>query len=270
MYFTGSTTPGKLNGLNEDWASVTSDLALVLDGATVRTETGCKHGVTWYARKLGAGLIAEAASKSHPLKDVLSAAIQGVAELHPECDLSHPGTPSAAIGLVRSEGDFLTYAVLGDISVVVDTGDDIRVFSDDRVSRTAAEERADADKYPIGAPEKSEALVRMKHAELAARNRVGGYWIAAADPTVAEHALVGEIAFSEVRRFAILSDGAARIVDLFGVLDWKAVLDALETDGPADLIRRVREIESSDPLGEIYRRNKASDDATAIFAAVAR
>ena len=37
---------------------------------------------------------------------------------------------------------------------------------------------------PTGSLEKSEALIRMKHAELAAPNILGGYWVAAADPTL--------------------------------------------------------------------------------------
>jgi hypothetical protein len=270
VYFSGVTAPGKTSGLNEDWTSVTSDLVLVLDGATVRTDTGCIHGVAWYTRKLGAALIAEAASKSHPLEEVLAAAIQEVAKLHPECDLSHPGTPSAAIGMVRLEGESLRYAVLGDVSVVIDVGDELKIISDNRVSQTAQSERAEADKYAIGDAEKDAALVKMKHAELAARNRVDGYWIAAADPSAASHAIVGEVESSKVRRVAVLSDGAARSVDLFGIHDWKSALDTLETRGADALIRQVREAENADPLGQKFRRNKSSDDATAAFAAANR
>jgi len=253
--FTASGTP---SGPNEDWLSAGSDVVVVLDGATVRTGTGCRHGVVWYVRNLGARLVAEAADESRPLPDVLAGAIRGVAARHPECDLDHPGTPSAAVGIVRVEGDGIGYAVLGDVSLVVDTGDGITVVCDDRVSRTAPAERTAVDDHPIGAPEKAEALVRMKHAELAARNRPGGYWIAAADPDAARHALVGRVPL--VRRFALLSDGAARAVDLFRVLDWGEALDL----SPEDLVARVREVEAADPLGEGFPRNKASNDATVV------
>jgi len=266
MYFAGATVAGNSSNANEDWTTMTSDLAVVLDGATVRTETGCKHDVAWYVRKLGASLIAEAASKSHPLREVLATAIQDVVNLHPECDLSHPGTPSAAVGMVRVENGFLRYVVLGDVSIVLDYHGKIEVVSDGRVSETAPEERRIADQYPIGAPEKNSALVKMKHAELAARNHDGGYWIAASNPDAANEAIVGEIEIESVRRFAILSDGAARSVDLFGLYDWTAALDVMENEGPDELIRQVRVTESGDPSGERFRRNKASDDATAVFA----
>jgi hypothetical protein len=258
-----ATEPGNPAGLNEDWFSASSNLVVVLDGATVRTGTGCRHGVVWYVRNLGARLVATALDESRPLPEVLAEAIGGVAALHPECDLDHPGTPSAAVGIVRVEGDEIGYAVLGDVSLVVDAGDEITAVCDDRVSRTAPEERRLVDGHPIGSPAKAEALVRMKHAELAARNRPGGYWIAAADPEAARHAVVGRV--PRVRRFALLSDGAARAVDLFGALGWRDALDL----PPDHLIRLVREAEAGDPLGEGFPRNKASDDATAVRAGAA-
>lgn len=267
MLFSGATVPGKATGANEDWASVTSDLLVVLDGATVRTDTGCKHGVAWYARKLGAGIIAEAASKSHPLTEVLATAIAEVAALHSEsCDLSHPGTPSAAVAMVRLEGETLRYAVLGDVTVVLETADEIITVSDDRISKSAVAERRIADQYPIGDPRKGDAMVKMKHIELAARNTPDGYWIAATEPSAAHHALTGELDRALVRRIAVMSDGAARAVDMFGLHSWHSALDHIESFGPDSLIRQVRETEQADSRGELYRRNKKSDDATIVFA----
>lgn len=271
MSFTADTAPGVADKPNEDYVAATSDLVVVLDGATVRTDTGCQHGVAWYARKLGAAIIAAAAHRSAALPDVLATAIRQVATLHPECDLSHPGTPSAAVAVVRDEGTAVRYLVLGDVSVVIDTGDQPPlVISDDRVSKTAAAERARADLWPIGAPEKHAELLAMKHAELAARNQPGGYWIAAADPSVVEHALTGEIPDGQATRLAVLTDGAARLVTLFGRHTWSTALDVLEHGGPAELIRQVRAVEAADPTGRQYRRNKASDDATVVFVSTAR
>jgi hypothetical protein len=48
------------------------------------------------------------------------------------------------------------------------------------VDKTARAEREEADRHPFGSAEKQAALLRMKHAELAARNQPGGYWVAAA------------------------------------------------------------------------------------------
>jgi hypothetical protein len=266
VYFAGATAAGSAGGENEDWTATTSDLAVLLDGATSRTETGCVHGAAWYTRKLGANIIAEAASRSVPLDHALAAAIRAVTKLHPDCDLMHPGTPSAAAAIVRVEGPKLRYVVLGDATVVVELASgEIVTVTDQRISQTAPAERAEADRHLIGSPEKQTALVRMKYAELAARNSADGYWIAATDPAAVAHALHGTVDVASVRRLAILSDGAARAVDVFELLSWTDLLDLLEAAGPAELIKVVRRAEAQDPVGARHPRNKTSDDATVVF-----
>jgi hypothetical protein len=251
---------------NEDWYSASPHLVVVLDGATARTTTGCVHGISWYAAHLGAALSEGANDSGLPLSQVLASGIARVAGLHPSCDLSHEGTPSAAVALVRLEDEWAEYLVLGDVSVVFDTRDGIAVVSDERVSLTAAAERREADAYLIGTPQKTEAMVRMKHAELAMRNRDEGYWIAAADPAAANHALVGRVRLAGMRRFAVMTDGATRIVNQFDELSWQELLDLAEAASPESVLRRVRAAEASDPLGSQWPRNKRSDDATLVLA----
>ncbi|WP_027936310.1 hypothetical protein [Amycolatopsis sp. ATCC 39116] len=267
MIFAGTTVPGGA-GENEDWLAATPDLVVVLDGATVRTETGCHHGPAWYTRKLGAAIIAAAADRQLTLGEILSTAIAEVTQLHPECDLTRPGAPSAGVAIVRDEGTVLRYLVLGDITIAADVAAGIKVISDDRVSSTALAERAAADRHLIGTPEKAAALIKMKEIELAAQNHDGGYWIASADPTVVDHAIAGEFRTDDLRQFALLSDGAARLVTGFGFISWDQALDLLATAGPAELINRTRAAEEADPLGERYPRNKKSDDATVVYARI--
>ncbi|GID26839.1 protein phosphatase 2C domain-containing protein [Paractinoplanes brasiliensis] len=251
---------------NEDWFSASAHLLVVLDGATARTGTGCIHGISWYSAHLGAALSEIAHDPSIPLRDVLAAGIQRVSNLHrSSCNLSHPGTPSAAVAIVRIAGARLDYLVLGDVTVVLDMGGRILALSDERVSQTAMNERRAADSYSIGTAEKDAAMVRMKHAELAQRNRENGYWIAAADPTAAQQSLAGHLKVGEVRRLAVLTDGAARIVKPFGLLSWPELLDLAEAVSPEQVLRQVREAEASDPLGSRWPRNKASDDATMLL-----
>ncbi|MEU4165139.1 hypothetical protein, partial [Actinoplanes sp. NPDC026670] len=242
---------------NEDWVHVSQDLVLVLDGATARTDTGCVHGVAWFVGELGRAIVDRASQSS--LAASVAASIPYVAGLHPECDLSHPGTPSAAVGALRIRGDVVEHLVLGDVSVALDTGDQVRVITDERVSRTASAERAEADRHPIGAPAKSEALLRMKQQELAARNRPGGYWVAETNPAAVDHALTGQTHLDQLRRFAVLSDGAARAVAAFGLYDWGGALELMQAAGATELIRQVRAAERSDPQGIRWPRNKCSD-----------
>lgn len=268
MNVSAASEPGRHARPSEDWHYASPHLTVVLDGATVRTDTGCVHGVPWYVDQLGSQLVATlTATPRLSLTVALRRAIAAVARLHPQCDLDHPGTPSAGVGIVVDRGSALRWLVLGDVTVAVDTGERIEVLVDDRVSQTAAEARAVADRFAIGSPEKQAALRVMKEGELAARNTPGGYWIAAADPDAADHALQGTV--TSWSRLAVLTDGAARL-QAFGVAEWAEGFKLLDEAGPAGLIRAVRRAERSDPDGVRWPRNKRSDDATAVYATPAR
>jgi hypothetical protein len=258
--------PARTGGANEDWVAAAPGLIVVIDGTTVRTKTGCKHGAAWYATQLGSALSTLASNRDMSLPTALRAAIQYTADQHRECDLTHPGTPSAAVAALRSSGGDLEYLVLGDITVVLDSEDRLEVVVDDRVRATVRSERDTVDRHLIGSPEKQSALLRMKNAELAVRNQPGGYWVAAADASGVTQALTGKVALNGLRRIAVLSDGAARIVVLYGLVDWAGLLDVLDETGPDDVVRRVRAIEAADPEGRRWPRNKRSDDATIVYA----
>ncbi|WP_433386818.1 hypothetical protein [Micromonospora sp. KLBMP9576] len=137
-------------------------LIVVLDGATARTDTGCVQGAAWYAAKLGSTIAGLAIDGERKLGDVLTDAIGITARMPPECDLYHPGSPSATTALIRLTEDELQYLVLGDTTVVVGTTDGIEVVNDDRVDTTARAERVEANRYPFGSAQKQAALLRMK------------------------------------------------------------------------------------------------------------
>ncbi|MGH3680366.1 MAG: hypothetical protein ACRDT2_08975, partial [Natronosporangium sp.] len=104
------------------------------------------------------------------------------------------------------------------------------------------------------------ALVRQRRT-----NQPGGYWIAAATPEAAYHAVTGQCRRTgpdRVRRVALLTDGASCAVDRFCLLDWPGLLDLVTEHGPRELLRRVRVAESADPAGEHQPRYKRHDDAS--------
>jgi len=262
---TASSEPGSPDAPNEDAFFVSPDggTVAIFDGATVRTGTGCIHGVAWYTLSLADALSKHA--RLTPAK-ALAAAITDTAEWHRHtCDLTHPGTPSAAVGIVQARRKTLRYLLLGDVTLVLDLGHGIRVLTDSRVHATASAERQAADNLPSGSPEKAQALVRMKNAEITARNVAGGYWVAAADPAIVAHAITGDLPRQHLQQAALLSDGAARAVDPLQLYNWHGLLTILATDGPGELIRQVRAAETTDPAGMRWPRNKVHDDATAIL-----
>jgi hypothetical protein len=110
--------------------------------------------------------------------------------------------------------------------------------------------------------------VQLTRALRRARNRPGGYWVAAADPQAASQAVIGTLSRRSLRRAVLLSDGASRLVDLFELATWEELLALLDESGPEELLRQVRAAEAVDPEGRQWPRTKRSDDATAVYLVV--
>lgn len=263
---TAHTLPGEGQAHNEDWYAALPNLAVVLDGATIRTDTGCVHGLPWYVRRLGTSIVNFAQIPEWDLRTVLSAAIREVTALHSAtCDLDHPGTPSAAVGIARITGEHLEWLVLGDITVMVDTTTGLFAVTDNRVSNTGYDLRRECDRYPIGSEEKNAAIQAMKDVELAMRNTDGGYWIASTETEAVDHAHVGAVPLDQVTRFALCSDGAMRATSITSIDSDEGVMAVLRALGPSGLVNMVRTAEHRDPLGTRVPRNKATDDATVVY-----
>jgi Protein phosphatase 2C len=224
-----ATEPGTPGWPNEDFAAVAPGAAVLLDGATTfprGADTGCVHGVAWYARTLGTTLLATiTASPPVPLEGALASAINEVRARHEDsCDLGSPRTPAATVTAVRADPGGISYLALSDSSIAAD--------------------------YRDGRPP---LVITDTHRG------------AKANPDIAQAARTGTIAYEGLRGVALLSDGATRITDHYGLLGWPAILDLIREHGPAALIRQVREAEAADPAGARWQRSKISDDATVVW-----
>jgi hypothetical protein len=258
MRIESATDPGTPAGPNEDFVSFAAGGAkpggslVVLDGVTPPHDgAGCAHSVPWYVAGLGGAMIELTVSQPDlPLDACLANAIEQVAASHASaCDLSHPLTPQATVIAVRWDPDTVEHLVLCDSTLLIEDPDGaVTAVLDDRLDRLRA------------AGEVSEAQ----------RNVEGGFFTAAADPAAAARAVTGRTPRSSVRAVAALTDGAARIVEVFRELDWSGVLAALREDGPEALIRRVRTAEAADRAGARFPRGKTSDDATAALVELQR
>jgi Protein phosphatase 2C len=271
MHAAVATQAGSPDAANEDWAGIAATgLAVVLDGLSAPdgTGTGCRHGTPWFVNQLGPRLLTLAADPACDLVDALAEAIRQVAGLHPDCDLTYPGTPSATMVLLRVRDEGADYLALADAVLVLDTADGLQVISDERVNQLAGKEREAANRVPAGSALKLKRRAQLTRALRRARNRPGGYWVAAADPEAASQAVTGTIPGRSLRRAVLLSDGASRLVDPFGLATWAELLALLEESGPDELLRQVRAAEAVDPEGRQWPRTKRSDDATAIYLAL--
>lgn len=249
---------------NEDFTGAVPTAAVLIDGAGIPgSESVCRHGVAWYAGHLGGsllGLLSLTGDRS--LSALLAEAIEEVTDHHRNtCDVTDPISPSATVAVLRvsggqsggQSGGHVEYLVLGDSFLVLDRahGEPL-VVSDPReviISgeyEPALEAAADSNEH--------QRLLRDLRAH---RNRRGGFWVAKDDPRAADEAITGSCPISELTGAALLSNGAARIVDPFRLADWPEVLDVSASCGPAEIIRRVRQ--------EEVRLSVAADDATIAY-----
>jgi hypothetical protein len=246
---TAAIEPSRPDAENEDWLGIGSRSVVVLDGVTVPRgmPAGCAHGTPWYVRRLGARLLALAENEAGTLTAALGRAIAAVAAEHPDCDLESLGAPSAAVAVLRVDGHSAEYLALADVSIALETDAGLKVVTDDRVS-------ASVDGLDWSAPDVAARIAGRRAAD---RNRPGGYWVAAADPAAAGHALAGSV--TGLVRAAVLTDGAARAADLLG-MPWASIIGM----DAAGIIAAVRAAERRDAACERWPRYKVSDDAAAV------
>uniref|UniRef100_A0AAU1HXA6 Protein phosphatase 2C domain-containing protein n=1 Tax=Streptomyces sp. NBC_00180 TaxID=2903632 RepID=A0AAU1HXA6_9ACTN len=251
--------PGDPVRPNEDFASVglpasgQGGVLVILDGVTPpRGETGCLHSVPWFTARLGGALTELTVSLPDvPLADALARAIARTAEAHAQtCDLSHPRTPQATVVLARWSAEALEYLILSDSALLVESSDGaVTPYLDDRLTRLPRASLA------------TDALI-----DAHVRNKEGGFFTAAADPSVAARAVTGVLPRGEVRALAALTDGATRWVEKFREGDWGDCFTFVRKEGAQGLVDRVRALERADAEGRTFLgRSKTHDDATVVY-----
>jgi hypothetical protein len=231
--------------VNEDFVFTTEDLVIVMDGVTAgATPTGCIHDVPWLTRNLAVRLAATLISEpGRPLADALHEAITAMCALHGDtCDLDNPDSPSTTVSIARRHGGHLDYLALADSPLVIEERDGhILEVLDHRNFHLPARP---------GVPNS------------AFRNQPDGYWVAGTRPAAAHRAITGTLPFADVRRLAVMTDGASRLVEQFD-WTWPRLLEALEHGGPTQVIQAVRAAEHDMPAGSI--RGKRHDDVTIVY-----
>ncbi|MDP8929991.1 MAG: hypothetical protein M3O70_15840 [Actinomycetota bacterium] len=278
--YVSGVRPGKAR--NEDFVACFGSAAWVLDGSSVPPglPSCCELDAHWYVTQLSAAI---AAALVHPagrsLAEVVAEAIAAVRDKHHAlCRTSASNGalgPSATMALVRLAATDLEYFVLGDSSVFLDTDKSAEQISDRRLASVAAPIRHEIREHLRAGHGYESSRYRtflrtLIEAERQARNVEGGYWIAADDPAAAEHAMVGTRPIGKdtasVRRLALLTDGMERVLQLFRVYPCiRALLDALDYEGPKSVLDAVRHMELADPDGTRHPRTSRADDATALI-----
>lgn len=249
-----SSVPGTPERPNEDWASVVVPASgqggalVVLDGVTPPIDDdGCVHSVPWFTARLGGALTELSGSRPDlTLAEILSEAIRRTADAHRgTCDLSHVRTPQATVVVARWSALSVEYLVLADSVLLLRSPEGaVRAVVDDRL-----------DRLPPG------SLASHAITDTTVRNKEGGFFTAAADPSVAARAVTGSVPSAEVRALVAMTDGATRWTEVFGMGDWADCFAVVGKEGPRGLIARVRELEASPSYAYRWKRH---DDATVV------
>ncbi|MCA2223602.1 integrase [Nonomuraea aurantiaca] len=239
---------------NEDFTGAVPTAAVLVDGAGIPGgESTCRHGVAWYAGRLGGSLLSLLPLVGdRGLPALLAAAIEQVTDDHRDtCDVADPISPSAAVAVLRLSDGLLEYLVLGDAVLVLDRAEDAPLVVSDPREVIISRSYEPALKAAAEGGDDYHRILRDLRAH---RNRPGGFWVAKDDPRAADEAITGSCPISELAGAVLLSNGASRIVDRFQLADWPQVMAVLAASGLAEIIHRVRQAEA--------RHAVAADDAT--------
>lgn len=264
--------------INEDHNSVSDQYLLALDGATGLYEqhvTKEPSDARWLALR-GAEEISRRLAECHePISEICreaALALQKEFASFAAPDFPKAAYPSAGVAALRLCGETLEYYGLGDLTTLLHYKDGkVQIIHNNQLSQldrkvlTEMVRLAQESGETVAAQrEKVQDLLRQNR-DL--RNRADGYMIF--DPSAEGAALGTSLRWpaKEIRSAAILSDGVADAVPVYGMApDYTTFLSRLEQEGPEAVYAELRRIQQGDPAFNHYPRFKQADDATVLLA----
>jgi hypothetical protein len=271
--------PGHVDKANEDICGVSGDWAWVIDTSIFPGTKPVMHqksDATWLARFADdrlSNLAPQAQDGVALLRHVMEEARTAYRAVAPaERHDDFVAWPLGAMTLVRRRGNVLDVWTFGDTTAYVrQPGGSVQVLGDasglrETEASKAAELMQQAGSTPTAILDEPVFLAWL--GERRERQRRSGVPAAllSFNPDAADR-LRHETAPCEDGTVILLaSDGFSALVDLYGALDAKSVMEAALASGLEPLARLAREIETErDPHGKLYPRFKLSDDTTALL-----
>ncbi len=108
------------------------------------------------------------------------------------------------------------------------------------------------------------ALLPLLRQNRAMANRQGGYWILGFDVEAIDNAILDEIDVNVGDSMIAMTDGFARLFEVFDLVQPHQMLSLSRTHGLSYLLRMLRQAEDQDPDCIRFARIKGHDDATAM------
>lgn len=264
---------------NEDACGFRMDGAWVVDGATA-LEAGPPieglPGAAWLS-SVADTYLSTVDWDGLDLAEILARLVEHVTARGQRAGLPHAGTcdsagfPTAAISVVRQRGDLLDLCLLGDVPVVLARGDGPpAVFVDPQFAGVeqgilqAVHMAIDHGDDPATAYGRARAVLLERRRQ---RNTPQGSWVLGDVQEAARHAYCRTLRLTGGEELLLISDGFARLVDPFALVDgYGALLDAVRRGAAADLLHQLRGAELADPECRHHPRFGVSDDASVVHA----
>jgi hypothetical protein len=244
--------------------------ACVIDGATdvgpVRILAAAESDAARYAEIMAAEMVkAPADPREIPqawfgrLLPKLRAAVEREAKI-PLKDAPLSSYPTAAATWVRHRKGLLESATLGDSIAIVKAPDGaVTVFGE---TSKAADEQGRAKRVMAMSPEDRRKWLQDVRA---IHNTPKGYWVFGVQPEAAAHIVHQSTPAPAGTKALLMTDGFYRLVSPYGRYTDEQLIDAVIARGLGDLMRELRDMESSPEDDARIGRFKTSDDATALL-----
>ncbi|WP_378733675.1 hypothetical protein [Nocardia brasiliensis] len=241
----------------DDRVLVSANWIAMLDGATAFDPT--VPPASTYVDVL-AGELRRRLDSDQDLQTVLSDAITATAGL---LRLQRGHAPSSTVSLLRTNGETVDLLVLGDSPIAVGHDGSHDLITDRRIAELNLPESEQYKRRLAaggGYDEHHHNLLRsLQRKQREHRNQPGGYWIAEADPSAANHAVVANYRLDEIDWVVLATDGASNPLRHLNV-SWAEVAP-MDAHSLARLLTRCQRWEEEvDPCGRLQPRSKRHDD----------
>lgn len=253
--------------------------AWVLDGVTGINDRALLPGpsdAAWFVaqvQEILPGLLA--AQSNRPILNLLTDLVTALAERQDRAWLSPKGadgheTPAASFALLRMQDEEIEIARLGDCLMLLELQDgSVQLLDDPVLSQIEADLKAKIlAMRALGIND--DAVIRHEmmptlRAIRQRRNVTGGYGVLAAETACLDLLQIDRYAVADLRRILMVSDGYYRLVDVYGAMSDRDLLQRTAEAGAENLLAELRAIEAADPAGALHPRLKMADDATAVL-----
>lgn len=268
---------------NDDRAGQKGSFAWVIDGATdlvAEPLVGTASDAEWFAECVHNWMVmhADGLPPDMPLAAIVSELTSVVARefVHnrtraPDYVWEHP---SAAALIARRTETGVEFFSVGDCTMLIDADDTVRRYGtvaadagDQWLVERIAKRRQELA-HPLSGQPRTLVLEDLRRAR-ERMNSPEGYGVLSITPPPPAFCVEGSIRIDGGGRVLLATDGFMRICDVFAAMNDAGLAAALRTRPLPDLLSELRRIEAEDADCVRCPRAKTSDDATALYLAIA-